>query len=103
MHYVRTLCDKYFLTYDGFSLFLTGKFSATQAISMHFSQSKSTRCEIFEIELDIEIEIEFDIELDHECNFEIEFEIDIELSIEIKLDIEINPEIDIELDIEIEY
>ena len=36
MQYVRTLCDKYFLTYDGFSLFLTGRFSATQAISMHF-------------------------------------------------------------------
>ena len=22
MHYVRTLCDKYFLSYDGFSAFL---------------------------------------------------------------------------------
>ena len=51
MHYVRTLCDKYFLTYDCFSLFFTGRFSATQAISMHFSQSKSTKCEIFEMEL----------------------------------------------------
>ena len=36
MHYVRTLSDKYFLTYDDFSLFLTGRVSATQAISMHF-------------------------------------------------------------------
>ena len=26
MHYVRTLCDKYFLSYDGFSWFLTGRF-----------------------------------------------------------------------------
>ena len=26
MHYVRTLCDKYFLSYDGFSEFLTGRF-----------------------------------------------------------------------------
>ena len=26
MHYVRTLCDKYFLSYDGFSVFLTGRF-----------------------------------------------------------------------------
>ena len=23
MHYLRTLCDKYFLSYDGFSVFLT--------------------------------------------------------------------------------
>ena len=62
MHYVRTLCNKYFLTYDGFSLFLTGRFSATQAISMHFSQSKSTKCKIFS-DLDIEIELEIDIEI----------------------------------------
>ena len=26
MHYIRTLCDKYFLSYDGFSYFLTGRF-----------------------------------------------------------------------------
>ena len=26
MHYVRTLCDKYFLSYDSFPLFLTGRF-----------------------------------------------------------------------------
>ena len=26
MHYVRTLCDKYFLSYDGFSWFVTGRF-----------------------------------------------------------------------------
>ena len=26
MHYVKTLCDKYFLSYDGFSAFLTGRF-----------------------------------------------------------------------------
>ena len=26
MHYVRTLCDKYFLSNDGFSWFLTGRF-----------------------------------------------------------------------------
>ena len=26
MHYIRTLCDKYILSYDGFSYFLTGKF-----------------------------------------------------------------------------
>ena len=26
MHYVRTLCDKYILSYDGFSWFLIGKF-----------------------------------------------------------------------------
>ena len=26
MHYVRTLCDKYFLSYDGFSWCLTGRF-----------------------------------------------------------------------------
>ena len=26
VHYVRTLCDKYFLSYDGFSEFLTGRF-----------------------------------------------------------------------------
>ena len=26
MHYVRTLCEKYFLSYDGLSLFLTGRF-----------------------------------------------------------------------------
>ena len=26
MHYVRTLYDKYFLSYDGFSWFLTGRF-----------------------------------------------------------------------------
>ena len=26
MHYVRTLCDQYFLSYDGFSVFLTGRF-----------------------------------------------------------------------------
>ena len=25
MHYVTTLCDKYFLSYDGFSSFLTGR------------------------------------------------------------------------------
>ena len=25
MHYVRTLCDKCFLSYDCFSLFLTGR------------------------------------------------------------------------------
>ena len=37
VHYIRTLCDKYFLTYDGFSLFLRGRFSAMQAISMPFS------------------------------------------------------------------
>ena len=113
MHYVRTLCDRYFLSYDNVSLFLTGRFRhrllkhgvgiewdprstaaylpfhfdallshftllfswnfdfsgttyhtdskpvpldlaclkpyihATQIISMHFSQSKSTKCEIF--------------------------------------------------------
>ena len=114
MHYVRTLCDKYFLSYDGFSWFLTGRFrhrvlkhgcrgrmgckedccicshsmliifnpilcylspkilifqelliietwnkchwiwhalnpkyAPLTAISMHFSQSKSTKCEIF--------------------------------------------------------
>ena len=47
MHYVRTSCDKYFLSYDCFSLFLTGRSSATQAILMHFSQSKSTICKSF--------------------------------------------------------
>ena len=26
MHYVRTLCDRYFLSYDGFSWFLMGRF-----------------------------------------------------------------------------
>ena len=26
MHYVRTLCDKYFLSYEGFSWFVTGRF-----------------------------------------------------------------------------
>ena len=26
MHYVGTLCDKYFLSYDDFSEFLTGRF-----------------------------------------------------------------------------
>ena len=26
MHYVRTLCDKYFVSYDGFSSVLTGRF-----------------------------------------------------------------------------
>ena len=26
MHYVRTLCDKYFLSYDGFCWFVTGRF-----------------------------------------------------------------------------
>ena len=26
MHYVRALCDKYFLSYNGFSWFLTGRF-----------------------------------------------------------------------------
>ena len=65
MHYVRTLCDKYFLSHDGFSLCLTGRFSATQAIWMHFSQSKLTKCKIFEIELDIEIDIEFDLSWRH--------------------------------------
>ena len=94
MHYIRTLHDKYFLTYDGFFVFFTGRFSATQDISMHFFQSKSTKCKFFEIELDIEIDIEFDldieignefdIKLDHECNIEIEFEIDIEVNSEIE-------------------
>ena len=84
MHYVRTLYDKYFLTYDGFSLFLTGRFSATQAISMHVSQSKSTKCEISEIELDIEFDL--DIDHDNEMEFDYDIELDTECHIEIKLD-----------------
>ena len=93
------MCDKYFLTYDVFSLFLTGRFSATQAISMHFSQSKSTKCKFFfklnlilklllnltlilKLKLNLILNLTMNIELDIEIEFDIKFDYDIELDTE---------------------